>query len=344
MVATNLRVVLSELRESLAGVQSRPSSGNEVEILWDIKTALEAAIAGPGRAEADGYAPLDSGLLVPAQYLGSGTRDGTKFLRDDNTWQAPSSVTDHGALTGLADDDHTQYVKTDGWVAVAETVTFGAADAPSFTVTIPGDLTTRFQAGQRFKCTHGAAVKYFLITKVEHAAGTTTLTLYGGTDYTLSATAITLPFYSFAYAPFGFPMSPVKWTVEVSDTSLQSQSNPVQNTWYNLGSVAISGPIGAWNVHYEVALGRTDASAIGPVVYATLSTANNSESDADLTSVSYTANVLNQIIPIYRSKVLVLAAKTSYFLNSRTTDAGLDGLHNYNSLSKLLIRFVSAYL
>lgn len=62
------------------------------------------------KGAASGYASLGSDSLVPQDQLGTGTQDGTKFLRDDGTWQAGAGgVTDHGALTGLSDDDHTQY-------------------------------------------------------------------------------------------------------------------------------------------------------------------------------------------------------------------------------------------
>lgn len=44
----------------------------------------------------------------------TGTKDATTFLRGDNVWAVPAGggggVTDHGALTGLGDDDHTQYL------------------------------------------------------------------------------------------------------------------------------------------------------------------------------------------------------------------------------------------
>jgi hypothetical protein len=43
----------------------------------------------------------------------TGTRDATTYLRGDNTWATPAGgggTSDHGALTGLGDDDHTQYL------------------------------------------------------------------------------------------------------------------------------------------------------------------------------------------------------------------------------------------
>ena len=101
---------------------------------------------------ASGYAGLNaSGYVAPAQ-LGSGTPDGTKFLRDDNSWQAGGSgVTDHGALSGLGDDDHTQYqlVSAKGAAsgyaglntsAYVPTANLGSGTADS-TVFLRGDLT-----------------------------------------------------------------------------------------------------------------------------------------------------------------------------------------------------------
>ena len=43
------------------------------------------------RAVANGYASLGADALVPQDQLGTGTQDGTKFLRDDGTWQTQSA-------------------------------------------------------------------------------------------------------------------------------------------------------------------------------------------------------------------------------------------------------------
>jgi hypothetical protein len=175
------------------------------------------------------------------------------------------------------------YPGIDGWTPAGETWTYASADAPTYTFTISGDKTTKYYPGMRIKLTDAAAVKYFIITKVAYGAPNTTITVYGGTDYTLAGGAISLPYYSMLKAPAGFPTSPIKWTVEVTDAQIRSQSSPVVGTWYNLGTILISIPIGIWWVSYAClpeAVGTTLIS-----VYVSLSTANNSESDTDRKSV-----------------------------------------------------------
>jgi hypothetical protein len=72
-----------------------------------------------------GYAPLDSGLLVPVANLGTGTPTGLKFLRDDRVWAVPTGS--GGSLTIEEADGTpsvaaaTKLVLPDGTVSVSGT-------------------------------------------------------------------------------------------------------------------------------------------------------------------------------------------------------------------------------
>lgn len=147
----------------------------------------------------------------------------------------------------------------DGWISANETWTYASADDPTFTFTITGDKSAKYSAGMRIKLTQTTA-KYFIITKVAVSTDTT-ITVYGGTDYDLANAAITSPYYSTQKAPHGFPLDPTKWTVTTTDTTLRSQASPTADTWYNLGSVTMSLPIGIWNSSYQVCLMSDDTSA-----------------------------------------------------------------------------------
>ena len=52
----------------------------------------------------------------------------------------------------------------------------------------------------------GGAIKYFIITGVSYSSPSTTLTLYGGTDYDLANSAIIEPYFSMAKTPYCFPL------------------------------------------------------------------------------------------------------------------------------------------
>lgn len=95
---------------------------------------------------------------------------------------------------------------SDGWVAAykqdgtAETWTYASAT----TFTVSGDLTTKYYKGVKIKFTQTSA-KYFYVTASSHADGTTTVTVTGGSDYSVANAAITSPYYSLADKPQGFP-------------------------------------------------------------------------------------------------------------------------------------------
>jgi hypothetical protein len=229
----------------------------------------------------------------------------------------------------------------------AEVWTYASADAPTFTLTIPGDKTLKYWAGMKVMLTQ-TTVKYFIITKVAYGAPNTTLTIYGGTDYTLVNAAIDDPCVSIARAPAGFPMDPDKWTVSASYAADYSQATAsIVPTYYNVTNISI--PIGVWNVRYKVPLRATRNSA-GVVAECTLSTGNNNESDSAWTAtIGSTATGATAIsitgTPVVEG-VITLAAKTTYYFNAgcttsaNTTTVYVDGSTRF----PLIIKAVCAYL
>lgn len=224
------------------------------------------------------------------------------------------------------------YPSANGWVTLGLTMTYASADAPTFTATVPGDVTGVLSAGMKLKLTQ-TTVKYFIITAApSYASGTglTTLTLYGGTDYTLDDAAISNVYYSAMKAPHGFPPDPAKWTVEVTDSS---QYNTVSTTYVNLGSISITLPIGSWNT--SVQCGIECRPTYG---YVTLSTSSTAESDNELTAL-----VLDGGSSVRIEKTLSIISKTTYYLNVKTANASSNA-YLLGSTVKTIIRAVCAYL
>lgn len=239
-------------------------------------------------------------------------------------------------------------VPENGWMAAGETWTYASADAPSYTFTAPGDLTSKYTAGMKIKLTQ-TTDKFFILTKVAHSAGTTTFTVYGGTDYVLANATITTPFYSVVKAPAGFPLDPTKWTETYSSTADSTQATPVNGTWYNLGTAKLSVPIGAWLVRYQATV--DDVSTLTGVTVrpeVTLSTANNTESDDKWTTTPWqlanTGQTGRAIGTMISEHHIVLTAKADYFLNARANEGSAANIDFRGDLMKTTIRAVCAYL
>lgn len=220
-----------------------------------------------------------------------------------------------------------------GWVEAGETWTYAASDAPSFTFTVPGDKTGKYFPRVRIKLTQ-TSTKYFIVTKATYSAPNTTVTLYGGTDYTLANATITDPYYSLAETPFGFPAEADKWTVVVADTSLRTQNTPTQYMWYNLNSTAIVVPIGAWRLSYEVEVGVTlNATSSDGGMASTLSTTNNTP-DSLFTEVWLFPNLSGTFT--YRKRfgreaLVTLTNKSTRYLNVTCNWSGATSLDEYGN-------------
>jgi len=147
---------------------------------------------------------------------------------------------DHGLLSGLDDDDHTQYTKhpasstdnaiarwdgtdgdklqnsvikiddngkfsgdaLDGWIYDTDTWTY--VSATSFKIA-GKNVAYRFPKGTKIKLVQSGSTKYFYVTAATFSTDTT-VTVTGGSDYTLANENISGQAYSYAAAPQGFPL------------------------------------------------------------------------------------------------------------------------------------------
>lgn len=234
-----------------------------------------------------------------------------------------------------------------GWVALGA-CTYESADSPAFQFSIAADVTGFIGVGNRIKLTQTTA-KYFIVTAVgAFTAGKTIITVYGGTDYTLANAAITLPYFSVVKSPFGFPLSPAKWTVTVTDTTLRTQATPTANTWYNIGTTAsqISVPIGVWKLGYSI-ISYISSGLVNSSIEVTLSTGNNTETNTALSDYYYHESSSTPQIHVEKASaqdIITLASKTTYYLNTRTLLASMGSINYANDKVPLFIKAECALL
>lgn len=215
-----------------------------------------------------------------------------------------------------------------GWFDAGETWVYAGADAPSFFFAVIGDKTARYSPGMRVRLKQGGSYVYFIMTLVAYDAGSglTTVTIYGGTTYTLANATITDNSFSWAKVPAGFPADMTLWTVSVIDTGDRSQAAPTNGTWYNPGAVTMVIPPGVWQVSYQVTVKADYGGGNKVDGRATFSTAANTESDAQWTAGNEQDDTdgtqTRTTATFFRAKVLSLTVKTSYFMNAQVKQNG----------------------
>lgn len=233
-----------------------------------------------------------------------------------------------------------------GWFGIADACTYSSVDGHTYVMTIAGDYTGVLGIGDWVKVTQSAVIRYFKVSATPTVSvGVTTVTMYGGTDQVLANSAISSPSFSHSKTPFGVNPDATKWTELLTDTSDRAQASPASGTWYNPGSLSLAIPIGQWRVSYGVLL-WSNCNAGTNTGEATLSTANNSESDPEFTS-GYKHGINGAFGSwMYREKPIVLAVKTTYSLNAKAVATGTipSSIDFYGDVAKTAIRAVSALL
>jgi hypothetical protein len=264
----------------------------------------------------------------------------TQVAGDNSIKIANTAYVDKGASSAYAGSTLESILKT-GWNGLAQTLTFlSAIDTPTFTATTSADLTGVISVGMRIKLAQ-TTTKYFIVTAIT----ATTITLYGGTDYSLISAAISNVYYSLVKAPFGFPLDPEKWSVYVLDTSIRTQSNPSTNTYYNIQSLSISVPIGMWNLEFEAQVDISITSTSNLNCSIGLSTSASSFSDLRLKLAIWAYIVSGDVMSFaQRNKPLSLISKTTYYLIETTGSSGLYSISLRGDYATTVLRAVCAYL
>lgn len=246
-----------------------------------------------------------------------------------------------------------------GWNPDAETWVYHNVDDPTGYFKIEGkDVSANYSVGWRIMFTNGGNVIKGIITAITYSDPDTIITFLHEIDPTdsqalhlLTNSAITENYYSPHKAPLGFPLSPLKWSVEVTDTANRQINPATAGTWYNAGSLSISVPIGSWSLSYEGIILAYATATIQVSVSVTLSTANNSQSDAALTGFlgfnHSTSGTLWNGGYVRREKNLDVTSKTAYYLNIRytaTESATVRVVELRGDFGATIIRATCAYL
>lgn len=137
---------------------------------------------------------LAAGLAIGGDYT-----NGLQGVLDEDDFSSDSAVKAATQQSIKAYIDRNAGI--DGWQT--DTATWTYASATTFTVA-GVDVTSQFTKGTRIKLTNDSSTKYFFV-KSSTFSTDTTVTVFGGDDYSLASGAITNTFYSYQQNPQGYP-------------------------------------------------------------------------------------------------------------------------------------------
>ncbi len=134
---------------------------------------------------------------------------------------------------------------------------------------------------------------------------------------------VTSVVYSGQRSPYGFPSAKAKWVVQTIIKTSTAQNSPTASTWYNLGAIRLTVPIGSWKYGYQAtpyAYKPTNSIEVG----ITLATSSSSETDPIMTSTTTGYQEASTRKSV--SDFIVLTSATDYYLNLRTVTSSVTNI------------------
>lgn len=237
------------------------------------------------------------------------------------------------------------------WLNAPDVPVYFSASGSVGVVTVAAGAANRYTKGMRVKITQ-STTKYFLIIGITN----TTVTLFGGTDYTLSDEAVTTAEISTAKCPAGFPSEKSKWTVATSISTMRQRSGgPTTNTWYASGN-EFTVPAGDWHLQWWAAVSAYSNTASGfksPYVFGTLSTTSANESWPDMTGFARTAAMnsttgtdrVNVAGSIYREKFVSFETAQTLYANYKCNNiaTGDNDIIRFTDSGAMVLSYTSVY-
>jgi hypothetical protein len=235
------------------------------------------------------------------------------------------------------------------WIPLA-TCSYTFSDAPTFQFLLPNDANLYLSLGSKIQLTQSATVKYFIVTAIGAYSGSTTLiTVYGGTDYTLTNNTITAASYSNMKSPLGFPLNPEKWTVLFMDTTTTwGTGGTTANAWYYLlnsvpAAAGLLVPVGMWVISYTIPM--YIAATAGTATYALVTlTTSATELDKKYTTVVYNSSNANLATLTNGNHVITQTVKTWWYFMVSSLFSGCTALQAGYTRGSVEIRALCAYL
>jgi len=141
--------------------------------------------------------------------------------------------------------------------------------------------------------------------------------------------------YSVQDTPYGFPKDDFGWTIEYLTAGITGLSS-ANDTWLNPNGNNVIVPIGAWGLRYSISVTVLNATA---KTWATLSTANNTESDIRFTSYGEVLSAVSGAgLPHEGSADVSLATATPYYLNIKQNSGSTANTYTNNLKPKVFAK------